>query len=390
MEDITLRIPGMVFFVWTGEDFDGCKRTIQWFRQALPAGPQIDLLWKEIPRYCKKQACKPGEIWAITLASTGFHFTDEYGEGKIVRPVGFTPVFQQNAGWDDNLTINPPRCILEVEKAAHSGLLPDDTSIVHVFSDGDFFRHFLGIQHTYLRVEEVTLGISFNAQSQAPDIPNISFLDAMIEYTLSLKATHNDPPRDSVYNSPFFRQPLQMLPTRIFTAPLQPLYIPTTCHIHPFLPQTVSQGHTHLPPSHIQKKPYQGFWRSEVHVLRLRIRFVRQDLASVHSFENLPAHEEVNGIQSAPSPRLPMTRNIHLFLKPCLKISRIYPPAACRKHPIRDFGAPRFMFYVYGFVRQDLTCVYSDGFGSCFLIWVCFFNDYRWSTIHTVLFVSFA
>jgi hypothetical protein len=30
-------------------------------------------------------------------------------------------------------------------------------------------------------------------------------------------------------------------------------------------------------------------------------------LACVHSFENLPAHEEVNGIQPAPFPRLPMT-----------------------------------------------------------------------------------
>ena len=91
-----------------------------------------------------------------------------------------------------------------------------------------------------------------------------------------------------------------MLPTRIFTA-------------H-YLPQTVSQDLTHLPPRHIQKTPYQGFWNSEVHVLRrLRIRIVRQDLA----------------------------------------------------------------------------CVYSDDFGSCFLIWVCFFNDYRWFTIHTFLFVSF-
>ena len=86
-EDIALSIPGMV----------------------LPAGPQIDLLRKEIPRYCKKQACKPGQIWAITLASTAFHFADDYGEGKIVRPVGLTPAFQQNAGWDDNLTINLPR-----------------------------------------------------------------------------------------------------------------------------------------------------------------------------------------------------------------------------------------------------------------------------------------
>jgi hypothetical protein len=106
----------MAFFAWTGEDFDGWNRTIQWFRQALPTGPQVDLLRKEIPRYCKKQVCKQGEIWAITLVSTGFHFADEYGEGKIVRPVGFTPAFQKNAGWDDNLTINPPRCILAAEK----------------------------------------------------------------------------------------------------------------------------------------------------------------------------------------------------------------------------------------------------------------------------------
>jgi hypothetical protein len=199
----------------------------------------------------------------------------------------------------------------------------------------------LGIQHTYLRAEDSTLGISFNAQSQAPDIPNISSRAAIIEYTLSLNATQNDPdisrlplrglqqelsvslstqsqapddpfhaqdsscaPRDSLYNSPSISQALQMLPTRIFTAP--------------FLPQTVSQDLTdltHLPPSRIQKTPYQGFWRSEVHFLRrLRIRFVRQDLA----------------------------------------------------------------------------CVYSDGFGCCFLIWVCFFNDSRWSIIHTILFVSFA
>ena len=90
--------------------------------------------------------------------------------------------------------------------------------------------------------------------------------------------------------------------------------LPTTSHIHPFLPQTVSQGHTHVPPRRIQKIPYQGFWCSEVHVLRLRIRFVGQELA----------------------------------------------------------------------------CVHGDGFCSCFLTWVCFFNDSRRSSFHTFLFVSFS
>ncbi len=30
--------------------------------------------------------------------STGFNFADEYGEGKIVRPVAFTQAFQKNTG----------------------------------------------------------------------------------------------------------------------------------------------------------------------------------------------------------------------------------------------------------------------------------------------------
>jgi hypothetical protein len=81
---------------------------------------------------------------------------------------------QENAGWDDNLTIKLPRCILAPEKASRSGQVPDDKPIFHAFSDGDFCRQFLVIQHTYLRADGATLGISFNTQSQAPDIPNIS------------------------------------------------------------------------------------------------------------------------------------------------------------------------------------------------------------------------
>jgi hypothetical protein len=140
---------------------------------------------------------------------------------------------------------------------------------------------------TCVRRKLPDLPASLNAQSQAPDYPF---------HAQDSKCA----PRDLLYHSPFLSQVLQQrLPTRISDAPLQPLYIPTARHIHPFLPQNVSKGHAHLPPSRIQKTPCQGFWCSEVHVLRLRFRFVRQDLACVHSFENLPAHEEVNGIQPA-------------------------------------------------------------------------------------------
>jgi hypothetical protein len=136
-------VPDMVLFVLTGEDdFVGRNRTksnIKWFRQGLPGGPRIDLLRKEIPRDCHKHVHVNQGEWNITLSSTGFHFVDEYGEGGIVRPVDFTPAFQQNAGWVDNLTIKLPRCILTDEKTTRSGHLPDDKPIVHVFSGDDFF-----------------------------------------------------------------------------------------------------------------------------------------------------------------------------------------------------------------------------------------------------------
>ncbi len=45
--------------------------------------------------------------------------------------------------------------------------------------------------------------------------------------------------------------------------------------------------------------------------------------------------------------------SIPFFLKPCLKVTLIYPPVTYRKKPIRDFGDPRFMFCVYGFDLSD-------------------------------------
>ena len=123
---IDLSVPGMVFFALTWEyaDFDGCHRWEKskgkWFRQVLPVGSQIDLLRKEIPRYCKNHACKSGQIRSITLSSTGFHFTDEFGEGDFVRPIGFTPAFPHNVDWHDIFTIKLSRCILATEKVARS------------------------------------------------------------------------------------------------------------------------------------------------------------------------------------------------------------------------------------------------------------------------------
>ena len=66
--------------------------------------------------------------------------------------------------------------------------------------------------------------------------------------------------------------------------PTDPLArLPTKSHIHPRLLHIVCEGNAHLLPIRIQKTPYQGFWRSEVHVRRLRIRIVSQGVTCVHS-----------------------------------------------------------------------------------------------------------
>ncbi len=139
----------------------------------------------------------------------------------------------------------------------------------------------------------------------------------------------------------------------------------------------------------------QGFWWFEVHVLRLQIRFVRQQLSCVHSFENLPVrggqwdHVEVNWIQYLFQGYPRLVTSIPFLLKPWLKTTHINPLVSYRKHLIRDFGVSRFIRLRIRFVRQDLTSVISDGFGSSFLNWVCVFNDSHRSILHTFLFVSF-
>jgi hypothetical protein len=60
-------------------------------------------------------------------------------------------------------------------------------------SDDDYFCQFLGIQHTNLRAEKATISVSFNVQSQPPDIPDISSHPTRIEHTHSLNTTQNDP-----------------------------------------------------------------------------------------------------------------------------------------------------------------------------------------------------
>jgi hypothetical protein len=78
-----------------------------------------------------------------------------------------------------------------------------------------------------------------------------------------------------------------------------------------------------------------------------------------------------------------MTRNIHPFPKPCLKITLIYSPDTYSKHPVRDFGSPKFMIYVYGFElsgRIWLVCIVTEFRTRFFKIIFVIFHKVECST----------
>ena len=158
----------------------------------------------------------------------------------------------------------------------------------------------------FLRVAEAALGVSFNAQSQVPDIPGISSHNALVVYFGSFNAQSKAPDitsmslrasiqkltvsfnvQDQAPDDPLFLLYPQCAPCDLYFSSL-PLsrVIPrlhTKCHIHPLLIPIVFQDNTHWTPRLIRKTPNQGFFRSVVHVLRLWIRFVRQDSVCVLS-----------------------------------------------------------------------------------------------------------
>ena len=194
---IAYTIPGMVFFAMSGEygtgehgDNYGCKQLLdKWFRQDLPAGSQIDLLLKGSVRFCKRHACASGQIFQgrITLSSTGFHFAPKLyhgctlvvGDGEFVKPEGFNPAFQHNGirhtylpGTDLSYLAKTPR--LPPTSGVHGPKMP-------------------AASQRFVRAEVAALGVSFNAQSQAPDIPNISTRAAILQYTASLQAQYKAP-----------------------------------------------------------------------------------------------------------------------------------------------------------------------------------------------------
>jgi hypothetical protein len=140
--------------------------------------------------------------------------------------------------------------------------------------------------HLFYRAAEVALGVSFNAQSQTPDIPGASSRAAFV-------ATHNFLTGpipgytlvERIYGRAFglLQHPSSKFPTIRLTSRLPSVFRVICPHHHPLstkcsqgcpqngtsipFPFNLSQVNAHLPPNHIKKTPHQGFCRSEVHVL---------------------------------------------------------------------------------------------------------------------------
>ena len=421
-EMIALSVPGMVFFALTGEygDFSGCDRWHKskgkWFRQVLPVGSQIDLLLKQIPRYCKQYACKPRQISNITLASTGFHFTDESGEGDFARPVGFTPAFQHNVGLDD--TIIPPRWILTAEKAVRSRQVPDcdpptavllnpwspdppssphldDEPRIHATLAGKGFRHFfqLGTQHTYLRAEEATLGVSFNAQSQAPDIPDIPSRAERVEYSWSLNATALAIP------SPSLRASKQELVVSL-NAQAQAPDIPGFSIRAAIAQYTASlQAQTKAPdiPSRSAKAPDipSRSLRASKHELSASLNAQAEapdDPCPLHPHVAPREYGLTSSVSNQVLPRFasmrhshpsfPYASHDHAHLLTCRSLEQSYTGNVRLEVFVR-----RLLIRI---VSQGVACVFSVGLGGCLLDRMCFFTypcDY---TLYIFLYLSFA
>ncbi len=118
----------------------------------------------------------------------------------------------------------------------------------------------------FLRDTETTHGVSFDTQSQSPEIPDISSCNQLSQTIHTLSRILSV----ILMICTFLHFPLVKW-SRGYTV--------TKCHSYPLFIPIVSQDYTHWTPSHMRKKPNQGFCRSVVHVQRLWIRFVRQDLS---------------------------------------------------------------------------------------------------------------
>ena len=166
------------------------------------------------------------------------------------------------------------------------------------------------VSHLFARPKEDDLDVSFNTQSHTSDIPGISTTEELLDSFNVQGQVPDDPsyvqntqctPRDLFSSSPPFSQVFSRLTTPFSTETRQMSFdFSSSAHQIPVRTQTTSpqaysrkefddhlwevlSSHDEVNWNH--KSPYQGFWYSEVHVRRLRIRIVSDCVVCVHSVD---------------------------------------------------------------------------------------------------------
>ncbi len=273
------------------------------------------------------------------------------------------------------------------------------------------------------RAEEAVLGVSFNAQSQAPDIPDVSLHAATSRYATSFQAqslasdiqvvslraymeelsasfnAQDQAPDDS------YAQDRRGAPCILFDIPRKGSQVLARLHtkqdiLHFFL-QLVSQDSAQeLFTCTIS--PYLGVSRTEFQFCCLWIRFVSQGVVCFHSV-GFGGHAQDS--QYAPCIFVDNSRKgsqvlarlhtkqviSHFFLQ---LVSQDSAQELFTRTISPYLGVSRIEFQFCclwtRFVTQGVVCFHSVGFGGSWTFTVIFLNVSRGSTLFVSLYISFA
>jgi hypothetical protein len=220
--------------------------------------------------------------------------------------------------------------------------------------------------HLFQRAVEVALGISFNAQSQAPDIPGASSSAFLLRHTAPLQTQFKAPEIRSL-----------------------------RAYSEEFLASLNAQAQAPDDPSH----------SSDFHLLSLRA-YMEELSSSFNAQDQVPDDLHAQDRQCAPCifvdyphhdrPELVRFTTKHNVSHPSFQLVSQDSPRELfnRLMTLPYQGVQRIEFYVcclwIPVVRQGVDCFYSVGLGCSWTFTVIILNDQRGSTLFVSMYISFA
>jgi hypothetical protein len=223
------------------------------------------------------------------------------------------------------------------------------------------------VPHLFQWAAEVALGVSFNTQSQAPDIPGASSRALLLRHTVSVQAHSKDPD------------------------------ICSRAYTEEFLDSFNAQAQAPDDPSQTLV--------SDFHLLSLRA-YMEELSASFNAQDKAPDDLHAQDQQCAPCffvenphPCRPELLRLHskqdvsnLSLQQVSQVSA--QELFNRLMTLPYQGVQRIEFHVcylwIPFVSQGVDCLHSVGLGCPWTVAVILFNDQRGSTLSVCMYLSFA